>query len=144
MADARSCRRPHAVVGRRQRSRGHVLMGLLRRRANGDETTVFFATDLHGSEVCFRKFVAAAAFYGADLLVLGGDLTGKLVVPIVENGNGWWSELHGRHVEPAGAELDRFEARMADEGVYTRRMSAAEHAAFERAPDHVDALFIEL
>jgi len=44
------------------------------------ETTIFFATDLHGSEVCFRKFVAAAGFYGADLLVLGGDLTGKLVV----------------------------------------------------------------
>jgi hypothetical protein len=63
-------------------------MPLRRRRARGggpgsnpDATTLFFATDLHGSETCFRKFVAAARFYGADLLVLGGDLTGKLVVP---------------------------------------------------------------
>ena len=43
--------------------------------------TLFFASDLHGSEVCFRKFVNAAKFYGADSLILGGDITGKLVVP---------------------------------------------------------------
>lgn len=120
-------------------------MPLLRRkRRNGDETTVFFATDLHGSEVCFRKFVAAAAFYGADLLILGGDLTGKLVTPIVQNGQGWWSEVHGRRVALKADELDAFELQMADEGVYTRRMSPDEHAAFEAAPEKVDALFVEL
>jgi Icc-related predicted phosphoesterase len=115
-----------------------------RRRGDGDETTVFFATDLHGSEVCFRKFVAAGAFYGADLLILGGDLTGKLVTPVVQNGHGWWSELHGRRIALKADELDAFEAQMADEGVYTRRMSADEHAEFERAPEKVDALFVEL
>jgi Icc-related predicted phosphoesterase len=120
-------------------------MPLLRRkRRNGDETTVFFATDLHGSEVCFRKFVAAAAFYGADLLILGGDLTGKLVTPIVQNGHGWWSELHGRRIALKAGELDAFEAQMADEGVYTRRMSADEYGEFEHAPEKVDALFVEL
>jgi Icc-related predicted phosphoesterase len=120
-------------------------MPLLRRkRRNGDETTVFFATDLHGSEVCFRKFVAAAAFYGADLLILGGDLTGKLVTPVVQNGQGWWSEVHGRRTSLKAGELDAFEAQMADEGVYTRRMSADEHAELERAPEKVDALFLEL
>jgi uncharacterized protein len=117
---------------------------LRRKRRNGDETTVFFATDLHGSEVCFRKFVAAAAFYGADLLILGGDLTGKLVTPVVQNGQGWWSEVHGRRTSLKARELDAFEAQMADEGVYTRRMSADEHAELERAPEKVDALFLEL
>ena len=115
-----------------------------RKRSTDDETTVFFATDLHGSEVCFRKFVAAAAFYGADLLILGGDLTGKLVTPIVQNGDGWWSEVHGRRVALKATELDAFEAQMADEGVYTRRMSADEYGEFERAPEKVDALFVEL
>jgi uncharacterized protein len=120
-------------------------MPLLRRkRRNGDETTAFFATDLHGSEVCFRKFVAAAAFYGADLLILGGDLTGKLVTPIVENGQGWWSEVHGRRVTLKPDELDAFELQMADEGIYTRRMSGDEYAEFEGAPEKVDALFVEL
>ncbi len=48
---------------------------------------VFFATDVHGSERCFRKFLAAAETYEADALVLGGDIAGKGLVPIrVENG----------------------------------------------------------
>ncbi len=113
-------------------------------RNGGDQTTVFFATDLHGSDVCFRKFVAAAAFYGADLLILGGDLTGKFVTPVVSSGAGWWSEVHGRRVALNAEALDGFEAQMADEGVYTRRMTADEHAAYERHPERVDALFLEL
>ena len=47
------------------------------------ERTVFFASDLHGSLVCFRKFVNAAKFYGADTLLLGGDISAKIVVPVV-------------------------------------------------------------
>ncbi len=64
-------------------------MGLLRKKPRlpmQEETTVFFASDLHGSEICFKKFVNAAAFYKADVLVLGGDISGKLVVPIVDAG----------------------------------------------------------
>jgi Icc-related predicted phosphoesterase len=122
-------------------------MALFRRRANGrgaseDETTLFFATDLHGSEVCFRKFVAAASFYGAGLLVLGGDLTGKLVVPLVQDRDGtWWAEVHGERRTLRPRELDEFEAVMADEGSYTQRMTAEEHAGYERSPETVDALF---
>ena len=44
---------------------------------------VFFATDIHGSEICWRKFLNAAAFYKADMVVLGGDVTGKVLVPIL-------------------------------------------------------------
>ena len=46
-------------------------------------TRLFFAADIHGSQVTFRKFLAAAAFYGVDALVFGGDLMGKALVPIV-------------------------------------------------------------
>lgn len=49
---------------------------------------LFVAADIHGSEVCFRKFVNAARFYGANVLVLGGDLTGKALVPLVHEGGG--------------------------------------------------------
>ena len=49
---------------------------------------LFFASDLHGSEPCFKKFVNAAAFYDASVLVMGGDLTGKAILPIVEQGRG--------------------------------------------------------
>jgi Icc-related predicted phosphoesterase len=123
-------------------------MRLLRKRSNGSaagETTLFFATDLHGSEVCFRKFVAAAAFYRADLLVLGGDVTGKLVTPILDRGDGTWSvELHGEPRVYKTRELDELESQLADEGIYTRRMDRDERAELEGSPDKVDALFREL
>jgi hypothetical protein len=44
---------------------------------------VYFATDIHGSEVCWRKFLNAAKFYGADTLIMGGDVPGQAVVPVV-------------------------------------------------------------
>jgi uncharacterized protein len=37
---------------------------------------LFFATDIHGPEVCWKKFLYAGKFYKADVLVLGGDMTG--------------------------------------------------------------------
>ena len=40
-------------------------------------------TDLHGSDQCWVKFINAAAAYKANVLILGGDITGKRVVPIV-------------------------------------------------------------
>jgi len=52
---------------------------------------LFYTGDLHGSERCFRKFLNAASFYEADVLVLGGDITGKLLTPVVE-------EKPGRYV----------------------------------------------
>jgi uncharacterized protein len=55
----------------------------------GEPVRVFFATDIHGSEICWRKFLNAASFYKADLVVLGGDVTGKAMIPITVH-NGYW------------------------------------------------------
>jgi Icc-related predicted phosphoesterase len=52
------------------------------------DTRIFFTSDVHGSEVCFMKFLNAAKFYKANVLILAGDLTGKLIVPIVEQQDG--------------------------------------------------------
>jgi Icc-related predicted phosphoesterase len=113
-----------------------------RKSADGDGRTIFFATDIHGSEVCFRKFVKAAEFYGAELLVLGGDLTGKLVVPIVAQPDGGSvAELHGEQVTLATSQLEGFEQRIANEGLYAVRMDAEEHAHYEEHPDEVEELF---
>ena len=55
---------------------------------------IFFATDIHGSEICWRKFLNAAAFYKADMVILGGDVTGKVMVPITAH-NGYWEVVFG-------------------------------------------------
>jgi Icc-related predicted phosphoesterase len=51
-------------------------------------TRLFFATDVLGSERCFRKFLSGARVYKADALILGGDITGKIVIPIISSKNG--------------------------------------------------------
>jgi len=125
-------------------------MGLLRRRprdgnGSGDgRTTIFFATDLHGSETCFRKFVRAASFYGADVLVLGGDITGKFVVPIVDRGDHLEVERHGEITRIRPEDADELEAQLAREGNYPVRLSAAEHARCAASPEEVDQLFLRL
>ena len=53
-------------------------------------TRILFATDVHGSSKCFRKFINAAPVYKADVLVLGGDLTGKAIQTIVRQPGGRW------------------------------------------------------
>jgi len=67
-------------------------MKLLPRRTKpgtaADVTDLYYASDVHGSDLCWRKFLGAAKFYGARNLVMGGDLTGKLIVPIATAGDG--------------------------------------------------------
>lgn len=121
-------------------------MALFRRRRNGEAgTTLFFATDIHGSEVCWRKFVAAADFYGADLLVLGGDFTGKLVIPIVASDSGTHrARFMGKAHQLTADELTGFERRVADAGFYAARLDPAQMAELEAEPARVDELFQSL
>ena len=65
-----------------------------RSRLQGDPAglmRIFYASDVHASNRCFKKFLNAGKFYGSDALVLGGDITGKAIVPFVEQANG---EVH--------------------------------------------------
>ena len=121
-------------------------MGLLRKkppppRGEG-ERTIFFASDLHGSQVCFRKFVAAAKFYGADTLLLGGDISAKIVVPIVSTGPGRYAaQFHGREERIDDTTIDDFEQRAANSGLYTERMEPDEYQHYVDHPAEVEQLF---
>src|SRR5438876_6723762 len=58
---------------------------------------LLLAADLHGSEITFRKFLAAATFYDADVLLIGGDLTAKSITPIVRQGDGRYQTRSEEH-----------------------------------------------
>jgi len=121
-------------------------MGLLRRKAavprSEGERTVFFASDLHGSEVCFKKFVAAAKFYGADTLLLGGDISAKIVVPVVSTGpNRYTAQFHGHDERLDDGTVADFEQRAANSGLYTERMEPDEYQHYVDHPGQVDELF---
>ena len=67
-------------------------MGLFGRQPKvAKNTRLFFATDIHGSEPCFRKFINAGNFYRCQYLILGGDITGKQIVPITRHPDGTYS-----------------------------------------------------
>ena len=112
-------------------------MAFGRRRGERDKRRLklFFATDLHASHVCFEKFLTGARVYGADLLVLGGDLTGKSVIPLVRNGSGYREGLgdDARLLE-TDSELREYEAHVADLGSYSVRVERDEAEAL--AADH--------
>ena len=92
--------------------------------------TIYFATDIHGSERCFRKFLNAGKTYGADAVILGGDVTGKALVPVVEQADGRWAARVFGKWETASdpAELDEIERRIRALGFYPYRTSPEEHA----------------
>ena len=52
---------------------------------------LFYASDVHGSEICWRKFVCAGRFYNVKALIMGGDLTGKAIVPVERRSDGSFS-----------------------------------------------------
>ncbi len=60
----------------------------------GKQTKIFFVTDIHGSNTCYRKFLNALKVYNVDVGILLGDLTGKVLVPLVEKA---WRRL-GDHI----------------------------------------------
>jgi len=80
---------------------------------------IFFATDIHGSEICWKKFLNAAAFYKADLVVLGGDVTGKAMVPIIAYPGYWETKIRGELIRVETREdLTAVEQRIRDRGFY--------------------------
>jgi len=102
----------------------------------------FFATDIHGSEVCWRKFLNAGAFHKADVLVMGGDMTGKAMVPIVAENGGWRLTLQEQeHVLSTEAEVAAMEKRILDRGYYPIRLNRDELDAWNADPALVDARF---
>jgi Icc-related predicted phosphoesterase len=88
---------------------------------------VFFATDIHGSETCWRKFLNAAAFYKADLVVLGGDVTGKMMIPIVARQGHWQVTVRGQEYRlESQQELDDIQRQIRNSGSYPAIVSPDE------------------
>lgn len=102
---------------------------------------IFYATDLHGSEVCFRKFINAGKFYEADVLICGGDITGKMLVPIIKKKDGsyeatYYDEKVAAH---GGEELDKLIKTLRNIGFYYVITDEEEIKTFTK--EKVDEIF---
>ncbi len=105
---------------------------------------LFYATDVHGSDRCFTKFVNAASFYGADAVLLGGDLTGKAIVPLVRVNGVHRGVFLGEDVAAEGDALVELEKKIANAGYYAFRCGSDEEEALRADPAAREALFLRL
>ncbi len=107
-------------------------MALFRRRGVSDTAggalRVYYASDIHGTEVLWRKFLNAPAVYDAPVIVMGGDVTGKVVIPLVDEGDGVVAaELFGQRERAATPEeREELEHRIRSNGMYPHLMTSDE------------------
>jgi Icc-related predicted phosphoesterase len=116
----------------------------LRHSSKSRPTRIFFAADLHGSQMAFRKFVNAAAFYDVDALVFGGDLMGKALVPIVRENGRLRTRFQGIDEEVDAADLPQLTRRIEVAGFYWRLLERDEYEELSTDPLGVRGAFHEL
>ena len=121
-------------------------MPFFSKKSKKDPTRLFFATDLHGSERTYRKFINAGKFYDVNILVMGGDIQGKLLIPIIKETNGHYrATVQGRveHIDTE-EELNNLTTRLDTLGFYHQVMEEDEFRTLSADPAAVDKLFHEL
>ena len=106
-------------------------------------TRLYYASDLHGSEKLWRKFINAASFYSADVLIVGGDLTGKVLVPVIERGSGrWQARIFGKEQKAKGeAQPEELERRIRFNGFYPLRCTPDEFDRLNSDESYRDRAF---
>jgi Icc-related predicted phosphoesterase len=120
------------------------LAALFRRSKREPWLRLFVASDLHGSTRCFRKLLRAPEFYEADILLVAGDLTGKMVIPIVDEGSEFVSTFLGREYRLDPEEVRAHEEVIEDAGFYAYRTTPDELEELEGSRARVDEIFHEL
>lgn len=105
---------------------------------------ILFATDLHGSDATFRKFVNAGKQLKVDVLLLGGDLAGKAVVPIIRSNGDYIARVFGQqHTVQDGGALDELKARIRGSGQYVYICDEERFQELKTDPEQVKRVFLE-
>lgn len=104
---------------------------------------IFFATDVHGSEICWRKFLNSGRHYKADVIILGGDMTGKALVPVIDDGGGQWHStlLENRQTLFGEDQVSAFEQAVIRRGYYPFRVDPDELRELAQDEPRWHALF---
>lgn len=106
------------------------------------QVRIFFTTDIHGSERCFRKFLNAGKFYGVDALILGGDITGKALVPVKKQANGTYvTMVEGKQQAIHRDGLEAVLASIRNMGLYPVVGSEEEISALSTDPKALRKVF---
>jgi Icc-related predicted phosphoesterase len=117
------------------------MRGAFRKPKKKRALRIFFATDIHGSDVCFRKWLAAAKVYQADVLLVGGDFAGKGLVPVRRVNGSLRASVDGTEVTVPAGDFGKLAADINKRGFYATAMDDAELASIAGDPAAQDKLF---
>ena len=108
-------------------------------------TRLFFVTDIHGSERLLLKFLNAAKAYKANVLVYGGDITGKTITPIMAEDGSWKAEYVGSmRTASTEKELDNLEREIKALGSYPFRTTKSEWETLRQSEPSMEQVFIQV
>ncbi|MEN6299041.1 MAG: metallophosphoesterase [Anaerolineaceae bacterium] len=112
----------------------------------GNQIRIFFVTDVHGSNVCYRKYLNALKIYNVDVGILLGDLTGKMLIPLIKRpGGGWQTTFMGQNMEiDTEDELEKLKKTIEMVGYYWVNLEFDEFQVFKENPQKLDELFNKL
>jgi Icc-related predicted phosphoesterase len=107
---------------------------------------IFFVSDIHASSYCYRKYLNALKIYKVDVGILLGDLTGKLLIPLVEKtGGGWETTFLGNPVQiNSDKELVEIKKHIEMVGYYWCHLTQDEFHDMQAHPEKQDAKFSKM
>jgi uncharacterized protein len=107
---------------------------------------LFFATDVHGSEICWKKFISAGKFYKVDVLILGWDMTGKAIIPIIAQGGDKFKVtlLEQETILSGDEEVKKMVAAIQNRGYYPYVTTPDDVACISGTKGESDKLFLKL
>ncbi len=105
-------------------------------------TRIFYVADLHGSAICWRKFINAAKVYRADVLLVGGDIAAKTLTPIFQAGETWSAKVEGvARSATTRPQLALLEEALRDAATVPFRTTEKEWAELGAKPGALDEVF---
>lgn len=111
-----------------------------------DKLRLMYVADIHGSETVWRKWISAQLMYEVDVSILAGDLSGKVIVPIIKENNGTYTCRHEGRVEKASHEneLEEIKGRLQARGIYPYVSTQEEVQQLKSTPEKLEEFFTQV
>ncbi len=107
-------------------------------------TRIIFASDFHGSDVVWRKFLNSAPMFKADVLLMGGDITSKVLVPIVKENEAYTANFKGTQQKVAESGLAELKKDIRKHCYLPYVCTQSEVEELNRSQMHVEEVFERL
>lgn len=119
--------------------------GLFKKKDEKKGIRILYTTDLHGAELVWRKSLSAAKIYNVDVLIVGGDITGKMLIPIVEIGNNNYEYYFMKKINRISKdELEKTIDEICKMGYYPYVTTEDEYRELKENKEKLDQIFLKV